>query len=135
MSKSSFERWVGGQESKWSRLKRELYSVEPSVNGDGSSLGAVVPTGLIALWNLMTSSRNDLVGPSRHLVAEELGERLGFGLFATIHATTRDREQIIKVSRYGSGVRCDSRTLTGSMCPFKIAGRQVLGEGWTLQAD
>jgi serine/threonine protein kinase len=63
-----------------------------------------VPTGLIALWNLMTSSRQDLVGPSRPVVADGLGDRLGFGAFATVHKATENPKHVIKVSRYGATV-------------------------------
>jgi Protein kinase domain len=95
MSESSFKRWVGDQESTWKSFKTKLYGDEPSVC-------AGIPTGLIALWNLMTSSRNDLVGPSCPIAAKGLGGRLGFGAFATVHIATENPEHVIKVSRYGA---------------------------------
>jgi hypothetical protein len=103
MSKLDFERWVKGRESKWKSLKLELYGEETSsVNSDIANVGAgEVPPGLVALWNLMTSSRKDIVGPSHRNVSGELIALVGFGAFATVH-TTENNKHIVKVSRYGA---------------------------------
>jgi tRNA A-37 threonylcarbamoyl transferase component Bud32 len=70
-----------------------------------------VPTGLLALARLMTSSRDDLFGPSliagydaiattKDAVA--LGAMIGFGTFATVYKCTKPQGYVAKISRYGA---------------------------------
>lgn len=97
LSKASFEKWVEGRESNWENFKRDLY-------GDGTTgvaNNALVPSGLVAIWNLMTSSRVHLVGPSP-FVSGAIDDRIGCGAFSTAHAARNNDRQVIKVSRHGA---------------------------------
>ncbi len=105
LSKDSFEKWVKGRDSKWKNIKTDLYGDTALENGDSSTTTAV-PSGLVALWNLMTSSRSVLVCRSP-LGSDELGEMVGYGAFATVHGAKQNEEYVIKTSRYGAKTLLD----------------------------
>jgi Protein kinase domain len=103
-SKVSFEKWVKGRESKWKRMKTELYgddAVSLENTASSTAAAAAVPSGLVALWNLMTASRSALVGRSPLPASGELGEMVGYGGFSTVHHSTKNDTYVIKLSRSG----------------------------------
>jgi hypothetical protein len=99
LSEASFDKWVNGCEAKWKTFKEKLYSGNVPANG-------AVPSGLVALWNLMTSSHSVLVGPSP-FASGALGQMIGFGAFATVHRSKDNDNHIIKLSRYGATAALD----------------------------
>ena len=101
LSQKSFEEWVKGRESRWTAFKSILYGDGTPTNGVSSNGG--VPSGLVALWNLMTTSRSVLVGPSpSHLNSDVLGYLIGFGSFATVHQAKGKENHVMKLSQYGA---------------------------------
>lgn len=88
------------RELQWKTFKRRLYGDSDGPPVRTGSLNAVVPSGVVALWNLMTSSHSDLVGPSP-FDSDELGDPIGPGTFATICTAKDSNERVIKLSRYG----------------------------------
>jgi serine/threonine protein kinase len=98
LSWNSFCTWMGGAESvkNYASFTEELY-------GGNSSDDSDVPSGLVALWKLMTTSRKDLVGPIP-LKSDELGDMIGFGSFAAVYKHKKVAAHVIKLSRYGAKV-------------------------------
>jgi hypothetical protein len=101
LSEASFDKWVNGCEPKWKTFKEELYSGNAPAHGESSSDVEPVPSGLVALWDLMTSSRSVLVGPSP-FASGALGQMIGFGASATVHRSKVNDNHIMKLSRYGA---------------------------------
>ena len=90
-SKEGFNKWFQGRESIWEDVQRELVDESPPAHGKVSLNAAALPSGLVAHWNFMTSSRLDFGGV--------LDELLGFGSFATAHRAKDRDNHIIKFSR------------------------------------
>jgi hypothetical protein len=105
LSKENFNKWVMGRESTWDGIRKELY--DECGAGAEESNAAAVPCGLVALWNLMTSSRNFLVGPEAEFGSTTLGQLIGFGAFATVHISKNSEQQVVKLSRYGAKAMLD----------------------------
>lgn len=107
LSRANFDKWTKqGNESNWKDIKSTLY---PSPMNDESSTSGV-PSGLVALWNLMTSTRKDIVGPSP-FVSDALGDLLGYGSFAAVYKHKCDEKHVIKLSRYGAKALLDREAL------------------------
>jgi Protein kinase domain len=97
LPKEQFLSWIehSKQKDHWSEI------VQYNDNED-------VPSGLVALWNIMTSSRTDLFGPpSFEKDNDVLGEMIGYGAFSTIHRSKTSSDVVIKVSRYGARSQLD----------------------------
>jgi serine/threonine protein kinase len=100
LSPDNFDKWAkGGSEDKWNEMKERLYP--RSLARGGSASNTDVPSGLVALCSLMTSTRKDIVGPSR-FISDELGDLIGFGSFAAVYSHKNDTSLVIKLSRYGA---------------------------------
>jgi len=82
---------------QYASFTKELY-------GGHSSDDSNVPSGLVALWSLMTTSRKDLVGPIP-LQSGGLGGMIGFGSFAAVYKHKQVAAHVIKLlRRFGSKV-------------------------------
>jgi hypothetical protein len=69
LSPDNFDKWAKeGFKEKWNEVKESLY---PPLVGGGSASNTDVPSGLVALCNLMTSTRKDIVGPSQFFLEVE----------------------------------------------------------------
>jgi len=125
LSEASCDKWVHGHGTEWKSIKEELYSDKVPAKGDSSPAVVPVPSGLVALWILMTSSRKARVGSSP-FVPGALGELIGFGAFATVDRATDNDNRAIKVSRYGAKATLDReakvlKALQEQMSPVGIA--------------
>ena len=108
MSEKHFDRWCGGdpkEKERWVNLREELFK---------GSKDQMIPPGLIALWNLMGTTRKKLFGPSNGFAADELGNMIAYGSYATVHEGHVKDERgeqvhhtVIKVSRYGAKGQID----------------------------
>jgi hypothetical protein len=93
----SFKKWITGCGWKWDSIEFKMYGTNA-----GPSSGAAVPSGLVGLWNLMTSHQSVLIGldPSP-LAPAGLGSMVGYGAFLTVHLVKEESDQVAKISQYG----------------------------------
>jgi hypothetical protein len=105
MSQVNFKKWTEtcGNEKDW--IDMGLY---PTL--ETSDVSNTVPKGLVALWNLMNSTRKDLVGPAL-FVSDVLGDMIGFGTFASVYKHKKT-DHVIKLSRYGGEAALARETAT-----------------------
>ena len=105
--KAGYEMENGKKFSKeWAELKSKMYGDEGSEPVDSSS---GIPSGLVALFHIMTTSRTDLFGPNHRnekcgsIVFESsvIKNFLGSGSFASVYSTS-DENVVIKLSGYGA---------------------------------
>ena len=105
LSLENFTKYVKAGSEKfpqdWEQLKQEMYGTgEQPQQVDGSATTSV-PSGLVALFNIMTTSRADLFGPSG-FTSRDVDELLGTGSFASVHSVPNYENVVVKLSRYGA---------------------------------
>ena len=61
---------------QWDELKKEMYYE----TGD-----TIIPSGLVALYNLLSTSHKHLFGPTNDFTSNEIETEVGSGNFATMH--------------------------------------------------
>lgn len=96
VKKESFEKWFDCDERHAidvGVLKEELYPDGMDTEG--------VPLGIKALYKLMTSPRQDLIGPTWGKVSNQLKCLLGTGTFGMVFQSERCNEVAVKVSKSG----------------------------------
>ena len=112
MSTANFDKWTNqinadsDKVGNWDSMRLQLYGVNGLDDKE-------VPSGLVALCNLMTSRRKDLVGHDYFESSEDLGNIIGFGSFSVVYAKkdNDDLNHIVKLSRYGSNALLDRETI------------------------
>ena len=105
LSQENFKKYVkaGCQKfpKEWESLRNEMYGTSEQPQQDDGSATVSVPSGLVALFNIMTTSRVDLFGPSG-FTSNDIDELLGTGSFASVHSVPNYENVVVKLSRYGA---------------------------------
>jgi hypothetical protein len=101
MSIENFDKWCGTKhEAKWENIRAELYCMADEAASNKKNDSTSVPSGLVALCNLMASTRRKLFGNPR-FVSDTLNDLIGFGYFAAVYEHM-NKTQVVKLSRYGA---------------------------------
>jgi Protein kinase domain len=118
LSQANYNQWMKAVRSHSKQRQEASDNLRCLLYPENSRDDKKVPTGLLALARLMTSSRDELFGPALFTGALKaktsriedvaLGAMIGFGAFATVYKCTTPEGYVAKISRYGAKREMDN---------------------------